>query len=94
MGTTQTHPWDAAAHLRTEDDMIAYLDAVLAKNDPELTIAALNDIVRAQGNEEVAADAGLNADEMSNSYDPRLASVLRVLDGLGLRLHVTPVSST
>ena len=49
MAAIQTQPWDAATHLRTEEDVIAYLDAVLAEDDPELTVAALGDIPRAQG---------------------------------------------
>ena len=39
MGATPTRPWDAADHLRPEEDMIAYLDAVLAQSDPQLMIA-------------------------------------------------------
>ncbi len=49
MGATQTRTWDVVAYLRTEEDMIAYLDAVLAENDPALTVAALSDIASAQG---------------------------------------------
>lgn len=49
MGATQTQTWDAVAYLRTEEDIVAYLDAVLAENDSELTVAALRDIARAQG---------------------------------------------
>ena len=49
MGTTQTRTWHAAAYLRTEEDMIAYLDAVLAENDSDLTVAALSDIASALG---------------------------------------------
>ena len=48
MAAIQTQPWDAATHLRTEEDMIAYLDAVLAENDPVLNAAALSDVSRAQ----------------------------------------------
>ena len=73
--------------------MIAYFNAVLAESDPELTVAALNDIAQAQGKTGLATEAGLILSEMSND-NPRLASVLKVLDALGLRLHVIPVSST
>ena len=83
-------PWDAATHLRTEEDMIAYLNVVLTESDPELTVGALIDIAHAQGK---AADTGLIPDEMSNN-NPDLASVFKVLDALGLRLHATPVSGT
>ena len=57
MGATQTRPWDAVDHLRTEEDMIAYLDAVLAESDPQLMIAALHDIARAQGKAAVVSSS-------------------------------------
>ena len=94
MDATHTRPWDAADHLQTEEDIVAYLNAVLAENDPELTIAALNDIARARGRPEVAADAGLTPSGSSDGNNPEFGSVLRVLNALGLRLHVTPASST
>ena len=92
MGTTQTRPRDAVDHLRTEEDMIAYLDAVLAESDPQLMIAALHDIARAQGKAAVAA-AGLGGeghrDGTPASQSPEFGTVLKVMDALGLRLHVT-----
>ena len=47
MGATQTRLWDAVDHLRVEEDMIVYIDAVLAEYDAELMIAALHDIASA-----------------------------------------------
>ena len=92
MGATQTRPWDAVDHLRTEEDMIAYLDAVLAQNDPQLMIAALHDIARAQGKAAVAA-AGLvsegHRDGTPASKTPEFGAVLKVMGALGLRLPVT-----
>lgn len=49
MVAIQTQEWDPATHLQTEEDMIAYLDAVQAEDDPELMVAALSDVARAQG---------------------------------------------
>ena len=31
---TETHFWDAAEHLKTEEDMVAYLDAALEDGEP------------------------------------------------------------
>ena len=92
MGATPTRPWDAVDHLRTEEDMIAYLDAVLAQSDPQLMIAALHDIARAQGKAEVVA-TGLvsegHRDGTPASKSPEFGTVLKVIDTLGFRLHVT-----
>lgn len=46
---TETHGWDVVDHLKTEEDMIAYLDAALKDGDPALIVAALGDIARAKG---------------------------------------------
>lgn len=54
-----TLPWDAANHLQTEDDMIAYPDAALEERDLRLIASVLGDIARAKGMKDVAADAGL-----------------------------------
>ncbi len=39
-----TKRWDAAEHLRTEEEFAAYLDAALEDGDPALVAAALGDI--------------------------------------------------
>lgn len=49
MAKIPTRPWDVAEHLETEEDMAAYLEAVLEDGDPALVAAALGDIARAKG---------------------------------------------
>ena len=46
---TKTHPWDSAEHLESNEDIAAYLDAVLAENDPALLTHALGIVARARG---------------------------------------------
>ena len=41
MAKTVATPWDSADHLRTDEDMAAYLDAALEEGDPDLVAAAL-----------------------------------------------------
>lgn len=94
MGTIRTQTWDAADHLNCEADVIAYLDAVLAENDPELTAAALNDIARVLDKPSITEGLGLSAHGAPINSNPDLASVLMVLERLGLRLRVSPVSSS
>jgi probable addiction module antidote protein len=43
----KTTRWDSAEHLQTEEDIAAYLDAVLEKNNPALVTHALGVIARA-----------------------------------------------
>jgi len=54
MAKTRTRPWDVAEHLKTEEDMAAYLEAVLEEGDPALVAAALADIARAKGIAQIA----------------------------------------
>jgi probable addiction module antidote protein len=44
----QTRLWNAADYLKTEEDMIAYLNAALEDGDPSLVMVALTDIARAK----------------------------------------------
>lgn len=49
MATIQTYLWDAADHLKTKEDIAAYLEAALEEGDPSLVVAALGDIARETG---------------------------------------------
>lgn len=59
MVKTATTAWDPAQHLKTDEDMAAYLEAALEEGDDALIAAALGDIARAKGMTKVAGDAGL-----------------------------------
>jgi len=91
MAKTTTSPWDAADHLHTQEDMVAYLEAAFDEGDASLIAAALGDIARAKGMTEVARRAGLGRESLykalSPDGNPELATVLRVMKALGLRLH-------
>ena len=87
----KTRPWDAAEHLRTEEDMAAYLEAVLEDGDPALIAAALGDIARAKGMSQIARETGLGRESLykalSPDGNPEFSTVLKVVRALGLRLH-------
>jgi len=88
----ETRPWDVVEHLKTEEDMAAYLEAVLDDGDPALVSAALGDIARARGMTEIAREAGLGRESLykalSPEGNPEFATVMKVLRALGLKLHV------
>jgi probable addiction module antidote protein len=89
--TIETRPWDAAEHLETEEDMVAYLEAALAEGDASLVAAALGDIARAKGMSDVARDTGLGRESLykalSPDGNPEFATILKVVRSLGLSLH-------
>jgi probable addiction module antidote protein len=92
MGKTQTRPWDATEHLETLEDMAAYLEAALEDGDPRLVAAVLGDIARARGMATIARRSGLGRESLykalSAEGNPELATVLKVVQALGLQLHV------
>ena len=94
MAKSVTTPWDPADHLRTDEDMAAYLEAALEEGDPTLVAAALGDIARAKGMTQVAREAGLGRESLykalSPSGNPEFATILKVVAALGLQLHATP----
>lgn len=95
MAKTVTTPWDPADHLKSQEDMAAYLETALEESDPPLVAAALSDIVRAKGMTQVARDAGLGRESLYKALSPagnlEFATILKVVAALGLQLHATPI---
>ena len=89
--------YDVAEHLRSPEEMAAYLEACLevAEGDAAFVAKALGDIARARGMTKVARDAGLSRESLykalSGERSPDVETVLRVIQALGLRLHAAPV---
>ena len=90
----KTRPWDAAEHLDTPEDIAAYLAAALEEGDPKLIVAAIGDLARARGMAELARETGLSLESLYRSLsldgNPEFATVLRILNALGLRLEARP----
>ena len=90
---TKTTRYDVAEHLRTPEEMAAYLDAWLeeAPDDATGLAKALGDIARAKGMAQVAKDAGLSRESLyralSANGNPSFSTVLKVARALGLKLH-------
>ena len=93
MGRTTTTRFDVAEHLRTPEEMAAYLEACLeeADGDAAFIATALGDIARAKGMAQVARDAGLSRESLykalSGDRSPGFDTILKVIGALGLKLH-------
>ena len=93
MTKTVTSTYDVAEHLRTPEEMAAYLEACMdeAGDDAAFIARALGDIARARGMSQVACDAGLSRESLykalSGDRNPTLDTVLRVIRALGLKLR-------
>lgn len=94
---TTWSPFDATDYLTSEEDIVAYLDAVMAEadGDPSVIAHALGDAARALGNMgRLAAQAGISREglykALSRSGNPSFVTVARVAQALGLELHFRP----
>lgn len=93
MGKTKTTKYDVAEHLRTPEEMAAYLEACMAEANGDATFIAkaLGDIARAKGMAQVAREAGLSRESLykalSGERIPTFDTILKVMEALDLRLH-------
>ena len=90
---TKTTRYDVSEHLRTPEEMAAYLEACFeeANGDAAFIAKALGDIARAKGMAQVARDSGLSRESLykalSGERSPGFDTILKVMDALGLKLH-------
>ena len=96
MAKTKTTSYDVAEHLRTPEEMAAYLEACMeeAQGDTAFIARALGNITRAKGRSHVARDAGLSRESLykalSGERNPSFDTILKVTSALGIRLHAEP----
>jgi probable addiction module antidote protein len=93
MAKTKTTRYDITEHLRTPEEMAAYLEACIeeANGDAAFIAKALGDIARAKGMSQVARDAGLSRESLykalSGERSPGFDTILKVIGALGLGLR-------
>jgi probable addiction module antidote protein len=89
---TKFSKYDTADYLKTEEDISAYLEAVMEEggDDPAYIAHALGVIARARNISKLARDAGLSREGLykaiSGTGNPSFATVLKIAKALGLRL--------
>ncbi len=85
--------WDSAEHLKTDEDVVAYLDACLAEagDDAAFIAHALGVVARAKGMTQLARATGLGRESLykalSGEGNPSFATILKVMSALGVKLH-------
>ena len=91
---TVTAPYDVAEHLRTPEEMAAYLEASIeeAGGDTAFIVKALCDIARAKGLSQVTKELGLTnegkGEVLSEECSLTFSTVLKVINALGLKLSI------
>jgi probable addiction module antidote protein len=87
--------WDPSEYLETDEDVVAYLQAVLEETDDMGVFqAALGDVARARGMTEIARTSGLGRESLykalRGSAHPSLEVISKVVNALGGRITITP----
>lgn len=86
--------WDASEYLESEEEIAAYLNAVLDEGDPVLLQAALGDVARARGMTGIAREVGVGRESLYKSLslagNPSFQTIVKVSSALGLRMTFQP----
>ena len=89
-----TRPFDAAEYLDTPEAIAGYLDSALASGDGAVIADALGMVARARGMTQLARDAAVPRPTLYKALQasgrPELATVLKVMSALGVRLSAKP----
>ena len=86
--------FDAADYLDNEEVIAEYLTAALEDPNPEVFLAAVADVAKARGMTKLAKDTGLGRESLYKALTPgakpRYDTILKLLQGLGVKLHAEP----
>jgi probable addiction module antidote protein len=93
----KTAPFDVAEHLDNQEVIAAYLTEALETEDVEFIAQAIGNVARARGMTGIAREAGLQRESLyralSADGNPELATVMKVLHALGVRLAAKPLEA-
>ena len=97
MNILKLKKWDSAAHLGSEADIVAYLQACFeeAPDDAAFLAKALGTVACARGMTQIAKDVGLSRESLYKALygdnNPSFATMLKVMSALGVKLQVVAV---
>ena len=90
--------YDSADYLKTEEDIAAYLEAVMEEggDDPAYIARALGVVARARNMTALAQEVGMSwvglNKALSGEGNPTLSTVLKVAKALGLKVSIQPAT--
>ncbi|GAB4177182.1 MAG: putative addiction module antidote protein [Geothermobacteraceae bacterium] len=89
--------FDMAMHLKTNEDIAAYITMVIEDGDAAELAHALGVAARARGMGEVAKESGLAREALYKALrpnaKPRFDTINRVCAALGVRLKAEPINT-
>lgn len=99
METIKLRKWDTTEYLKTDEDMVLYLEACMeeAGDDATFIAKALGNIARAKGMSQLAKDTGLGRESLykalSGEGNPSFGTILKVMHALGIKLRATALQA-
>ena len=93
-GKIKISRYDAAEHLKTPEEIAAYLEVCFEEADVDAALIAkvLGNIARAKGMSQLARETGLSRESLykalSGERIPSFATILKVIKALGVKLRV------
>lgn len=91
--------YDTADYLKNDEDIAAYLEAVMEEggDDPAYIVHALGVVARAQNMSQLARNAGMSREGLYKAFsgtgNPSFSTVVKVAAALGLRISFTASGS-
>ena len=86
-------PFDTSAFLDDDEVVAEYLAAALEDANPDVFLVAVGQVAKARGMSAIAESTGLGRESLYKALTPgakpRYDTVLKVLQGLGVKLTVT-----
>lgn len=86
----KTTPYDTADYLDSDEMIAEYLKLTIEDEDPEAFIAALGNVAKARGMEQIAKNAGMSSESLRNSLrsdsQARHEAIKKVLKALNIKL--------
>ena len=85
--------WNIQDQLQSEEDITEYLNAALEEEDPDFFLIAISDVIKATGAKTVAQRMGHGEKSIYKSIKPgakpRYDTVFKMVNALGLKLHIS-----
>jgi probable addiction module antidote protein len=89
---------DISEYLDTEETIAEYLSSIIEEGDPQLLLAAINDVAKARGMAKIASDSGLGRESLYKALKPeskpRFETILKVLNSLGVKMQFNAINKT
>jgi probable addiction module antidote protein len=90
---SKVKPFDTSAFLDDDEVVAEYLTAALEDSNPDVFLAAVGQVAKSRGMSAVAESTGLGRESLYKALTPgakpRYDTVIKVLQGLGVKLTVT-----